>query len=71
MSSKTIKQIVKCPNRNRDVEVTFKVSGKWFSPRFEIKSCPAMFDSAQSCNRYCIGALRRPPRLLPFDLTYR
>ncbi len=70
MFSKTRKQVVRCPNRNRDVEVTYTVSGKWLSPRFEIKSGPAMFDSSQSCNRSCIGSLKRPPRYLPFEVNF-
>lgn len=63
--SKTYKRIVRCDNRNRDVEVTFTVSGSWLTPSYKIASCPAMCDSPQSCNRGCSARLTGAPSYVP------
>ena len=61
MSSKTRTQTIRCPSRKRDVEVTYRISGSWFSRRYEIEDCPAMNDGSASCNRQCCDQLGRPP----------
>ena len=47
------KQIIVCPDRNREVEVTYSVSGNWFSPNYEVIACPAMYDGEVGCDRRC------------------
>ncbi len=69
MSSKLIKRVIRCQNRNRDVEVTYAVTGSWLSPRYEIAECPAMFEGRMSCNRGCIGAMGRPPKYMSFVMN--
>ena len=66
MSKKIRKQIVRCPDRGRDVEVSYEVSGKMFARKYEIIDCPAIRDGAQSCNRLCWSAISNPPRYLDF-----
>jgi hypothetical protein len=51
------KQIIVCPDRNREVEVTYSVSGNWFSPNYEVIACPAMYDSEMGCDRRCTARL--------------
>jgi len=36
MADSLKKQIIVCPDRNREVEVTYSVSGNWFSPNYEV-----------------------------------
>ena len=69
MNSKLKKQVIRCQNRNRDVEVTYAVSGSWYSPRYEITECQAMFEGRSSCNRGCIGAMGRPPKYMSFVMN--
>jgi len=64
MSRNTRTQVIRCPNRKRDVEVTYSVSGTWFSRRYEIEACPAMNDGAANCNRQCSDLFCRPPGYL-------
>jgi hypothetical protein len=66
--SRNRKQIVRCPSRKRDVEVTYAVTGKMFARKYEIVSCPAMYDSSDSCNRLCLAALVRPPKYPSFTM---
>ena len=51
------KQIMVCPDRNREVEVTYSVSGNWFSPNYEVIACPAMYDGEVGCDRRCTAQL--------------
>ena len=46
-------QIIVCPDSNREVEVTYSVSGNWFSPNYEVIACPAMYDGEVGCDRRC------------------
>jgi hypothetical protein len=50
-------QIIVCPDRNREVEVTYSVSGNWFSPNYEVIACPAMYDGEAGCDRRCTTQL--------------
>ena len=70
MRSKVKSQIVRCPSRNRDVEVTYTVSGKLFERQYELVNCPAKFDSSASCDRRCWPSLSHPPRYLHFAMSY-
>ena len=53
MADSLKKQIIVCPDRNREVEVTYSVSGNWFSPNYEVIACPAMYDGEVGCDRKC------------------
>lgn len=68
MVSKIRKQIIKCPSRNREVEVTYAVSGSWYAPEYDIVACPAMYESSQSCNRKCQSQLAHSPKYLISDM---
>jgi hypothetical protein len=47
------KQVIICPDRKREVEVTYTVSGNWFAPRYDVVACPAMYDGEVGCRRKC------------------
>jgi len=68
MVSENRKQVIRCPNRKRDVEVIYAVSGAWFTSKYDIVACPAMYESTESCNRQCQTLLARPPKYMPFDM---
>ena len=53
MSAKIVSQIVNCPTRQRVVEVTCMVSGSWFNRRYNVVSCPAMYDAGPGCELRC------------------
>jgi len=57
MTDKLSKQIIICPDRNREVEVTYSVSGNWFSPNYDVIACPAMYDGEVGCDRRCVTIL--------------
>ncbi len=68
--ARTIRQqILRCPTRNRDVEVSYIASGRWFATRYEIVSCPSMFDGPGSCHRQCSPLLSRPSNFMSQALT--
>ncbi len=69
MAIKIRKQVIKCPSRKREVEVSYTTSGNWFSPHYSIVSCPAMYEHTQSCNRQCQKLLNRPPNYMPFVMS--
>jgi hypothetical protein len=69
MRSKVRTQVVRCPSRNRDVEVTYTVSGTLFDRKYELASCPAILDGSASCNRRCWPSLLRAPRYLHFAMN--
>ena len=60
------RQVFVCPDRNREVEVTYSVSGNWFSPNYEVVACPAMYDGGVGCDRRCTSQLAGLPRNLRF-----
>lgn len=62
MRSKVRTRLVRCPSHNRDVEVTYTVSGSLFDRNYEFANCPAMFDGSASCNRSCWPSLLHSPR---------
>ncbi len=47
------KQVIICPDRKREVEVKYTVSGNWFAPRYDVIACPAMYDGEEGCQRKC------------------
>ena len=51
------KQVIVCPDRNREVEVTYSVTGNWFSPNYDVIACPAMYDGEVGCDRRCTAQL--------------
>jgi hypothetical protein len=57
MADKFRKQVIICPDRRREVEVTYTVSGNWFAPRYDVVACPAMYDGEQGCGRICKNML--------------
>ena len=60
MIGKFYKQAIICPCRKREVEVTYTISGNWFSPDFKVVACPAMYDDGVVCDRQCIPQLPPP-----------
>ena len=60
MTTKFRKQIIICPQRKREVEVTYTVSGNWFVTDYNVVACPAMYDSGVCCYRQCTSLLARP-----------
>jgi len=60
MASKFNKQVIICPRRKREVEVTFTVSGNWFAPDYKVVACPAMYEGDIGCDRICQSLLARP-----------
>ena len=60
MAVKFKQQVIICPDRKREVEVTYTVSGSWFAPEYNIVACPAMYDSGSGCNRQCQSLLALP-----------
>ncbi len=69
MATKIRQRVIRCPGRKRDVEVTYAVSGSWFSPDYDIVSCPAMYEVTQSCNRQCKTQLTSLPTHMHFDMN--
>ena len=69
MVSKFKTKVIKCPIRKREVEVTYTNSGSWFSPKYDIVDCPAMYESNLSCNRQCKPLLTRPHNYMYFGLN--
>jgi len=65
MTAKIRKQVIKCPIRKREVEITYTVSGAWFSRDYHIVACPAMYDGG-GCNRDCQSLLARPSSIENF-----
>lgn len=65
MAKKIRKQVIKCPSRKRHVELTYTVSGNWFARKYDIISCPAMYETSSSCNRQCRNLLARPTSYMP------
>ena len=59
MGSKT--KVIECPVQKRQVEVTYKVLGSWLDRRYEVESCPAMYDWG-GCDRQCKNLLAISPR---------
>ena len=59
MTAKFRSQVIVCPERKREVEVTYTVSGSWFAPDFNIVACPAMYDGEVGCERQCRSLLPR------------
>ncbi len=59
MTVKFKQQVIICPDRKREVEVTYTVSGSWFAPEYNIVACPAMYDSDSGCNKHCQSLLAR------------
>ena len=57
MKEKLRKQVIVCPDRKREVELTYSVSGNWFSPNYEVVACPAMYDGEVGCTRQCVAML--------------
>ena len=68
MVSKFKTKVIKCPIRKREVEVTYTNSGSWFSPKYDIVDCPAMYESNLSCNRQCKSLLTRLQNYMYFSL---
>ena len=60
MTGKFNKQVIICPRRKREVEVTYTVSGNWFAPDYKVVDCPAMYAGAIGCDRICQSLLGRP-----------
>ena len=60
MIGKFYKQVIICPCRKREVEVTYTVSGNWFSPDYKVVACPAMYDDGVGCDRQCHSLLPLP-----------
>ena len=60
MTVKFKQQVIICPDRKREVEVTYTVSGSWFAPEYNIVACPAMYDSVSGCYRQCQSLLDIP-----------
>ena len=69
MVSEFKKRVIECPIRKREIEVTYTNSGSWFSPKYDIVACPAMYESNQSCNRRCRAMLTRPSSYMYFGLN--
>jgi hypothetical protein len=61
VSAKIVSQIVNCPTRQRLVEVTCMVSGNWFNRRYNVVSCPAMYDAGPGCDLRCKAQLGYRP----------
>jgi hypothetical protein len=68
MASKFKMQVIECPIRKRAIE-TYTNSGNWFSPKYDIVACPAMYEGNLSCNRQCKSLLTRPPNHMYFGLN--
>lgn len=60
MIGKFYKQVIICPFRKREVEVTYTVSGNWFAPDYKVVACPAMYDDGVGCDRQCHSLLPHP-----------
>jgi hypothetical protein len=60
MTGKFRKQVIICPSRRREVEVTYTVSGSWYAPDYNVVACPAMYDTGVCCDRRCHSLLARP-----------
>ena len=71
MASKFKTQVIECPIRKREVVVTYINSGSWFSPKYDIVACPAMYESNLSCNRQCKAQLNRPQNFMYLDMSRR
>jgi len=59
MVNKFRKQVIICPSRKREVEVTYTISGSWCTPAYKIVACPAMYDGDVACDRRCQSQLAR------------
>lgn len=57
MTEKLKYQVIICPDRKREVEISYKVSGSWLAPTYNIVDCPAMYDSGTGCVRRCSSLL--------------
>ncbi len=66
MADNLRKQIIICPDRKREVEVTYTVSGNWFAPRYDVVACPAMYDGEVGCQRKCKDLLAGSTSYLRF-----
>ena len=66
MVDKLRKQVIICSDRNREVEVTYTVSGNWFSPNLDVVACPGMYDGGVGCDRKCTSQLAGLARNLGF-----
>ena len=62
MVSKFRKQVIICPSRKREVEVTYTISGSGCTSAYKIVACPAMYDGDVACDRRCQAQLARPSR---------
>jgi hypothetical protein len=60
MASKFKKRVIICPQRKREVELTYEVLGNWFAPEYNVLACPAMYDGTGGCDRQCQSLLARP-----------
>ena len=53
MDAKLRTKVINCPDRGREVEVTYTVFGRWYAPTYDVVSCPAISDSGVGCGRRC------------------
>jgi hypothetical protein len=60
MIGKFRKQVIICPSRRREVEVTYTISGSWFTPDYKVVACPAMYEDGVGCDKQCQSLLARP-----------
>jgi hypothetical protein len=60
MAGKFKRQVIICPIRKREVEVTYTVSGNWLASDYKVVACPAMYERKIRCDRRCIPLLARP-----------
>ena len=52
MKPKLRKKVIHCPVKDREAEVTYRISGTWLDREYDIVSCPAMRDGS-GCDRQC------------------
>ena len=52
--------LIQCPRQNRQVEVTYAVTGNWFNREYLVLSCPAINDYGGGCDRECKLQVERP-----------
>lgn len=64
MGQKIKTAVIECPVQEREVEVTYQVTGKWFNREYDVLSCPAINDNGGRCYRQCKSLLGRPSSLV-------
>lgn len=57
MAPKHKARVIYCAARQREVQVTYTVSGDQFAREYDVVSCPAMFDGGAGCDRRCKALL--------------